>query len=78
MKFNQGIAFEILNTCLHIEDSDFALEDGLLPKNFTKGKIIQHFHLLAEHAGLSKGQRDDVLDKLLSNSERVVKLINAS
>jgi serine/threonine-protein kinase HipA len=76
--FRLSPAYDLLNIRMHIEDSDFALDDGLLPKNLAKGKILQQFLLLAEHAVLNQGQRDGVLDKLLSNSERVIKLINAS
>jgi serine/threonine-protein kinase HipA len=76
--FRLSPAYDLLNTRLHIEDSDFALDDGLLPKELAKGKIIQQFILLAEYADLSQGQRDGILDKLLSNSEKVVGLINAS
>lgn len=76
--FRLSPAYDLLNTRMHIEDSGFALDDGLLPKNLAKGKVKQQFLLLAEHAELSQGQTDGVLDKLLSNSERVDKLINAS
>jgi len=76
--FRLSPAYDLLNTRMHIEDSDFALDDGLLPKNLAKGKVMQQFLLLAEHAELSQGQLDGILDKLLSNPHRVDKLIDAS
>jgi len=76
--FRLSPAYDLVNTRMHLEDSYFALDDGLLPKNLAKGKIMQQFLLLAEHAELSQGQTDGVLDKLLSNSERVVEFIDAS
>lgn len=76
--FRLSPAYDLLNTRLHIEDSDFALDDGLLPRELSKGKVMQQFILLAEHADLSQRQRDGILHKLLSNSEKVVGLINAS
>lgn len=32
-------AYDLLNSRIHIEDSDFALEDGLLPRSLAQGKI---------------------------------------
>ncbi len=76
--FRLSPAYDLLNTRMHIEDSDFALDDGLLPKNLSKGKIMQQFVMLAQHAGLNQGQRDGILVKLLSDPEKVDKLIDAS
>jgi len=76
--FRLSPAYDLLNTRMNIEDSDFALDDGLLPKNLAKGKVMQQFLSLAEYAGLSQGQRDGVLDKMLSSPEKVAKLIDAS
>lgn len=71
-------AYDLLNTRMHIEDSDFALDDGLLPKNLARGKVTDQFKLLAEHAEIGQPQTDAVLEKLLSNSEKLVALIDAS
>ena len=71
-------AYDLLNTRIHIEDTDFALDDGLLPRNLTMGKVAEQFRLLAEHTRLVKSQTDGVFDKLLSNSEKAVELIEAS
>ena len=76
--FRLSPAYDLLNTRMHIEDSDFALDDGLLPKNLAKGKVVEQFQLLAEHAEIGQAQADAVLGKLQSNSEKVFALIDAS
>lgn len=76
--FRLSPAYDLLNTRMHIEDSDFGLEDGLLPRNLAKGKVMEQFLVLAQHAGLNQGQCDKILAKLLSNTEKVDKLIGAS
>lgn len=76
--FRLSPAYDLLNTRMHINDSDFALEDGLLPKFIAKGTVLKQFYILAEHAELNKSQTDTVIDKLLSNSDRVAKLVDAS
>lgn len=76
--FRLSPAYDLLNTRLHIADSDFALEDGLLPRNLAKGNIMEQLHLLADHAGLVKSQIDRSLEILLSNKEKVEDLISVS
>jgi serine/threonine-protein kinase HipA len=63
---------------MHIEDSDFALEDGLLPKNMSSGKVFNQFHLLADKAELSERHIKEILAKMLSYQEKVAGLIEAS
>ncbi len=70
-EFRLSPAYDLLNTRIHIEDSDFALEDKLLPKNSAKGGVRVQFSLLADKAGLSKKQKDEIFNKLLSNSEKI-------
>ena len=76
--FRLSPAYDLLNTRMHVNDSDFALEDGLLPKNRARGKVIDQFYLLAELIELGKGQVDEVFGKLLSNQEKVAELVEAS
>jgi serine/threonine-protein kinase HipA len=71
-------AYDLLNSRIHIEDKDFALDDGLLPKNMAKGKVSQQFAMLAEHAGLSKKQFNDVFDFMISDLNKVENLVNSS
>tara|TARA_R110002049_G_scaffold135233_3_gene294758 strand:+ start:779 stop:1762 length:984 start_codon:yes stop_codon:yes gene_type:complete len=76
--FRLSPAYDLLNTRIHIGDSDFALEDKLLPKNIATGSVRDQFSLLADEAELSKNQKDGVLNKLLLNSEKIKALIEAS
>ena len=71
-------AYDLLNTRIHIEDSDFTLDDGLLPKNLAKGNVWIQLNLLAEKAALSKVQKDGIFKNLLSKKEEVEYLINSS
>jgi len=76
--FSLSPAYDLLNTRIHIEDTDFALENGLLPPSLSGGKIRSQFNLLADKAGISKNQNDKIFDLLLSSEKDVEKLINAS
>ena len=71
-------AYDLLNTRIHIEDSDFALDDGLLPKKIANGNVWIQLNILADKAGLNKKQKDEIFDNLLSKSEEVENLIDAS
>jgi serine/threonine-protein kinase HipA len=71
-------AYDLLNTRIHIEDSDFALDDKLVPKNITNGSVWFQFNLLADKAELSKNQKNEIFDNLLSKSDSVEKLVSAS
>lgn len=71
-------AYDLLNSRIHIQDKDFALEDGLLPKNLAQGKISKQFSILSELAGISEKNFKEILTLMLSKSEMVQILINAS
>jgi len=71
-------AYDLLNSRIHIEDKDFALDDGLLPKNMAQGKVSQQFAMLAEHAGLSKKQFNDLFNFMISDLNKVENLVNSS
>lgn len=76
--FRLSPAYDLLNSRIHIEDSDFALEDGLLPKNLAQGTITKQFFKLSEFVGLKEQQVKKIFDLLSSGSEKVEKLIAAS
>ncbi len=76
--FRLSPAYDLLNTRIHIDDSDFALNDDLLPKSIAKGTIMAQFRLLSEKAGLGQKQTHDILNKLLSRSEQIENMVNAS
>lgn len=71
-------AYDLLNSRIHIDDKDFALDDGLLPRNLAHGKISQQFPLLAAQAGINENIFNDIITLLLSQSEKVEKLVAAS
>lgn len=71
-------AYDLLNTQIHIEDKDFALDDGLLPKNLAQGKILQQFGVLADRAGIIGKVFENIISLMLSKSDSVEKLIAAS
>lgn len=71
-------AYDLLNSRIHIEDKDFALDDGLLPPNETKGKIKEQFYRLGELAGIQDTQIMKSIKSLTSSEDKVLSLINAS
>lgn len=70
--------YDLLNTRIHIKDKDFALEDGLLPKNLAQGKIQHQFSVLATQAGIRPKTFTDITALMLSDSEKVERLTNSS
>ena len=76
--FKLSPAYDLLNSRIHVEDADFALEDGLLPKNLSQCKIKVQFATLAEQAGISEKIFNDIIALMISKSDIVEKLINAS
>ena len=71
-------AYDLLNSRIHVQDADLALEDGLLPKLLAQGKLGQQFATLAELAGIPKKIFSDIFHLLLSKSDAVEKLTAAS
>jgi len=71
-------AYDLLNSSIHISDNDFALEFGLLPKNIDKGKIRDKFIILAKEAQISEKVYSGIINNMISKTDLVEKLINAS
>lgn len=71
-------AYDLLNSRIHIADKDFALDDGLLPKNLAKGSIQAQFALLAELAGISEKSFNDMMKLMMAQSDSVEKLVSNS
>ena len=71
-------AYDLLNSHIHINDRDFALDDGLLPKNLAQGKLSHQFVVLAEKAGIAKKVFDEMMELMLSQSEAVERFTFAS
>jgi serine/threonine-protein kinase HipA len=71
-------SYDLLNSSIHIADKDFALDDGLLPKNIGQGKISKQFSMLSENAGLSVKQFEKIFNLMTAHADKVEKLIKAS
>lgn len=71
-------AYDLLNSRIHIEDKDFALEDGLLPGNLARGKIEQQFTTLTEQAGIGEKVFKDIKSRILTHSSPVENMIASS
>ncbi|WP_339784883.1 HipA domain-containing protein [uncultured Imperialibacter sp.] len=71
-------AYDLLNSRIHIDDKDFALEGGLLPGKLGQGTILRQFFALAEQAGISEKQVRDIFKLLRSGPDKVEKLVAAS
>ena len=76
--FRLSPAYDLLNSRIHIIDRDFALEDGLLPKNEVNGKVKEQFQKLGEMAGISAIQITKIIKSICSNEEDVKRLIRNS
>ncbi len=76
--FKLSPAYDLLNSRIHIEDKDFALEEGLLPPNKTKGKIKDQFYALAKLTNIPSKQVAKILNELTTNQDKVITLIEAS
>ncbi len=76
--FRLSPAYDLLNSRIHMEDTDFALEEGLLPKNLAQGKIARQFAILADQAGIPEKVFGDILSVMLSRSASVEKMIASS
>lgn len=71
-------AYDLLNSRIHIEDKDFALEDGLLPKNLAQSKIGLQFATLAEKAEINEKTFQNIISLMISKSDIVEKMVDAS
>jgi serine/threonine-protein kinase HipA len=76
--FKLSPAYDLLNSRIHIEDKDFALEDGLLPKNLAQGKVISQFRVLSEKAGINEKIYNEILNTMLNQTGLVEKLTFSS
>jgi len=64
-------AYDLLNSRVHINDRDFALDDGLLPKKMAQGKLGLQFGVLAEHAGIAEKVFNEMMELMVSQSDAV-------
>lgn len=71
-------AYDLLNSRIHIQDQDFALDGGLLPGNLAQGKVGRQFSMLADNAAINTRVFNDIMSMMLSKSDLVEKLVTAS
>jgi len=71
-------AYDLLNSRIHIDDKDFALDDGLLPKNLAHGQIALQFATLAAKVNINDKTFQEMLSFIISQSTSVEKMIAAS
>lgn len=76
--FKLSPAYDLLNSRIHIEDKDFALEDGLLPKSLAQGKVISQIKTLSEKAGISELVYNDIINTMFNRSDLVEQLTFSS
>jgi serine/threonine-protein kinase HipA len=73
--FKLSPAYDLLNSRLHISDTDFALDEGLLPAKLAQGTVFKQFQQLALHARIPEKQTLDILSLMVSKTELVQNLI---
>ncbi|MCU4157747.1 HipA domain-containing protein [Carboxylicivirga sp. A043] len=71
-------AYDLLNSRIHIEDKDFALDDGLLPPAQAIGKVNEQFYKLGQMAGITAKLIDEIFNLLTSKKDEVLRLISHS
>ena len=76
--FKLSPAYDLLNSRIHIEDKDFALNEGLIPARMGQGNVAKQFQLLADYAGIQEKQMNAILALMVSKTENVKNLIDAS
>jgi len=76
--FRLSPTYDLLNSRIHIEDRDFALEDGLLPRKLAQVRIRRQFAIVAEHAGIKEKIFNDILTLMINQSPLVEKMIFSS
>ena len=76
--FKLSPAYDLLNSRVHIEDKDFALDEGLIPARMGQGNVAKQFRLLADYAGIPEKQKNTIMALMVSKTEQVTNLIAAS
>jgi serine/threonine-protein kinase HipA len=76
--FKLSPAYDLLNSRIHIEDKDFALDEGLIPARMGQGNVAKQFRLLADYTGIPEKQTNAIMALMVSKTEQVTNLIEAS
>ncbi len=76
--FKLSPVYDLLNSRIHIDDKDFALDEGLITARMGQGNVAKQFQSLAGHAGIHEKQMNSILALMVSKADQVKKLIDAS
>lgn len=76
--FRLSPAYDLLNTKIHVDDSTFALDEGLLPPSITTGPIANQFRILVREAGINESIALKIIQEFSSYTDKVRSLVNAS
>ena len=78
-------AYDLVNTRIHVDDTDFALDGGLFKDNFESAEMkknghagLEDFHEFARRLGISAKRRDKLLEPFLVRQSEVEVLIQRS
>ncbi len=78
-------AYDLINTRIHINDTDFALNRGLFKDNFESENMkknghagLEDFHVFANRLGIKQNRRDKLLAPFLEKQLMVEQLIQRS
>ncbi len=74
--FKLSPAYDLLNTKLHVEDTDFALQEGLFPTS--NGTITTQFLTLAEKVAMTKTTTSKIFNDMTSHEKEVMDLVRRS
>lgn len=71
-------AYDLLNSRIHTDDKDFALDDGLLPRRLSQSKIVKQFATLAKETSINEKLFLEIMDSMTNKSTQVEKMVSAS
>jgi serine/threonine-protein kinase HipA len=71
-------AYDLLNSRIHVNDTDFALQEGLLPPGLGPGRVVTQFSTLARETEIPAPLFKKILTQMLDHSDKVEALIAAS
>ena len=76
--FKLSWAYDLLNSRIHINDTDFAMSKGLLPAAMAQGKVGAQFRTLAAEAGMDLKMVTRLFSSLDKLTRQVEQLVSAS
>ncbi|MEN9457575.1 MAG: hypothetical protein RL135_136, partial [Bacteroidota bacterium] len=78
-------AYDLINTRLHVDDTDFALDKGLFEDNYQSETFKKTFHRgkqdfeeFAKRIGVSENRIEKLLEPFLMKQKTVETLVNSS